>query len=153
SPDSPREPAEITDPKRAAGGWIPRMGAPKGLPAWLTQADLDYYVNEFTGSGFRGGINFYRNFHRNWETTPELTDRKISQPTAFIAGQRDGGIRGASAHPLSAPCPRGERRTAHGDHEPGRHRFPWRDAHPRRGPLGAAGEARGDQRGAVGVSY
>jgi epoxide hydrolase A/B len=102
SPDSPREPPEITDPKRAAGGWIPRIGAPKGLPPWLTQADLDYYVNEFTASGFRGGINFYRNFHRNWETTPQLTDRKISQPTAFIAGDRDVVIGGATAEQLTA---------------------------------------------------
>ncbi len=48
------------------------MGAAKGLPPWLTQADLDYYVGEFSQSGFRGGINYYRNFHRNWETTPQL---------------------------------------------------------------------------------
>jgi pimeloyl-ACP methyl ester carboxylesterase len=102
SPDSPREPPEITDPKRAAGGWTRRMGAAKGLPAWLTQADLDYYVNEFMASGFRGGINFYRNFHRNWEITPELADRKITQPALFIAGARDGVIRGATAEQLTA---------------------------------------------------
>ena len=106
SPDSPREPPEIKDQKRAAGGWIPRMGAPKGLPSWLTQADLDYYVTEFTASGFRGGINFYRNFHRNWETTPELTDRKINQPTTFIAGQRDVVIRGATAEQLTTTMSR-----------------------------------------------
>jgi pimeloyl-ACP methyl ester carboxylesterase len=106
SPDSPREPPQITDPKRSAGGWIGRMGAPKGLPAWLTQADLDYYVNEFTESGFRGGINFYRNFHRNWETTPQLADRKISQPTTFIAGDRDVVIRGATADQLTATMSR-----------------------------------------------
>jgi pimeloyl-ACP methyl ester carboxylesterase len=106
SPDSPREPPEITDPKRSAGGWSGRMGASKGLPSWLTRADLDYYVNEFTESGFRGGINFYRNFHRNWETTPELTDRKISQPTTFIAGQRDGVIRGATAEQLTTTMSR-----------------------------------------------
>jgi pimeloyl-ACP methyl ester carboxylesterase len=106
SPDSPREPPAITDPKRSAGGWIGRMGAPKGLPSWLTQADLDYYVNEFTQSGFRGGINFYRNFHRNWETTPELADRKISQPTTFIAGDRDGVIRGATAEQLTTTMSR-----------------------------------------------
>lgn len=106
SPDSPREPAEITDQKRSAGGWIGRMGAPKGLPSWLTQADLDYYVNEFTASGFRGGINFYRNFHRNWEITPELADRKVSQPTTFIAGDKDGVIRGATAEQLTTSMSR-----------------------------------------------
>jgi pimeloyl-ACP methyl ester carboxylesterase len=106
SPDSPREPPPITDPKRSAGGWIGRLGAPKGLPDWLTQADLDYFVNEFTGAGFRGGINFYRNFHRNWETTPQLTDRKIAQPTTFIAGERDVVIRGATAEQLTATMSR-----------------------------------------------
>ena len=82
------------------------MGAPKGLPSWLTQADLDYYVNEFTESGFRGGINFYRNFHRNWETTPQLADQKINVPAAFVAGDRDGVIRGASAEQLTASMSR-----------------------------------------------
>src|SRR5262249_4880940 len=101
SPDSPREQPEITDPKRAAGGWIPRLGAAKGLPPWLTHADLDYYVNQFTQAGFRGGINFYRNWHRNWETTPQLTGAKIAQPVLFIAGQKDGVIRGATADQLT----------------------------------------------------
>jgi pimeloyl-ACP methyl ester carboxylesterase len=102
SPDSPREPPQITDRKRAAGGWIPRMGAPKGLPAWLTQADLDYYVTEFKEAGFRGGINYYRNFHRNWETTPQLSGAKIDKPVLFIAGDKDTVIRGATADALRA---------------------------------------------------
>jgi pimeloyl-ACP methyl ester carboxylesterase len=102
SPDSPREPPQITDRKRAAGGWIPRLGAPKGLPDWLTQADLDYYVNEFKQAGFRGGINYYRNFHRNWETTPQLSGVKIDKPVLFIAGDKDSVIRGATTEALRA---------------------------------------------------
>jgi pimeloyl-ACP methyl ester carboxylesterase len=101
SPDSPRESPKISDPKRAAGGWTPRLGASKGLPSWLTQADLDFYVKEFSQSGFRGGINFYRNFHRNWETTPQLANAKITAPVMFIAGEKDGVIRGASAEQLT----------------------------------------------------
>lgn len=102
SPNSPRETPQITDRKRAAGGWIPRLGAPQGLPSWLTQADLDYYVAEFKEAGFRGGINYYRNFHRNWETTPQLTGAKIDEPVLFIAGDKDSVIRGASADALRA---------------------------------------------------
>jgi pimeloyl-ACP methyl ester carboxylesterase len=102
SPDSPREAPTVTDPKRAAGGWIPRLGAPKGLPNWLTQQDLDYYVNEFKEAGFRGGINYYRNFGRNWEITPELAGVKVKQPVAFLAGQQDIVIRGATADQLTA---------------------------------------------------
>ncbi len=100
SPDSPREAPQVTDPKASAGGWIPRLGAPKGLPDWLTQEDLDYYVNEFTEAGFRGGINYYRNFHRNWEITPQLSGAKVKQPVLFIAGEKDIVIQGATAEPL-----------------------------------------------------
>ncbi len=102
SPDSPREAPLVTDPKRAAGGWIPRLGAAKGLPDWLTSEDLDYYVAEFTQAGFRGGINYYRNFQRNWDTTPELAGAQVRQPVLFIAGSRDIVIRGASAEQLTA---------------------------------------------------
>jgi len=101
SPDSPRDPPTVTDPRRVAGGWIPRLGPAKGLPPWLMQADLDYYVNEFKEAGFRGGINYYRNFHRNWETTPQLAGATIAQPVLFIAGAQDVVIRGASAEQLT----------------------------------------------------
>ena len=102
SPDSPREAPAVTDPKRAAGGWIPRLGSPKGLPSWLTQTDLDYYVAEFKQAGFRGGINYYRNFHRNWETTPQFADVKITAPVLFLAGDKDVVIRGATVDALTA---------------------------------------------------
>jgi pimeloyl-ACP methyl ester carboxylesterase len=100
SPDSPTEAPTITDPKMSAGGWIGRMGALTEQPAWLTPADLDYYVNEFTRAGFRGGINYYRNFNRNWEITPQLTGAQITQPAMFLAGEKDTVIRGATREAL-----------------------------------------------------
>jgi pimeloyl-ACP methyl ester carboxylesterase len=102
SPGSPREAPLVTDPKRAAGGWIPRLGAAKGLPDWLTADDLDYIVGEFEAAGFRGGINYYRNFQRNWDTTPQLEGAQIRQPVLFIAGSHDVVIRGATAGQLTA---------------------------------------------------
>ena len=96
SPDSPRHAPEVTDPRRAAGGWIPRLGEPLGLPDWLDQSDLDYVVSEFERSGFRGGVNYYRNFHRNWEITADLQDTRITVPTLFIAGEQDVVIAGAN---------------------------------------------------------
>ena len=102
SPDSPRQAPVITDPARAAGGWIGRLGAPTGLPDWLTQADLDYVVGQFEMAGFRGGVNYYRNFHRNWEITEHLTETKVTVPTLFIAGESDVVIGGANATQLTA---------------------------------------------------
>jgi len=89
SPNSPRQPKQITDPKASAGGWIGRLGAATALPDWLTQADLDYMVDEFTRSGFAGGINYYRNFDRNWQLTAAVGDDTIAAPVQFIAGSDD----------------------------------------------------------------
>mgnify|MGYP002865716850 FL=1 len=96
SPDSPRHPPQVTDRHRSAGGWIPRLGAPVGLPDWLTEEDLDYFVKQFSAAGFRGGVNYYRNFHRNWEITPQLANARVTVPTLFIAGENDVVIAGAS---------------------------------------------------------
>ena len=102
SPSTPRNPPEVTDPHRSAGGWIPRFGEPTELPDWLSEEDLQYYVDSFTASGFRGGINYYRNFHRNWETTEELNGAQIDIPVIFLAGARDSVIRGATEDQLTA---------------------------------------------------
>ncbi len=107
-PDSPRMPPELTDPKMAAGGWIPRLGKPTASPSWLSDADLDYYVSKFEASGFRGGINYYRNFNNNWKSTPQLEGATIDIPVKFLAGEQDVVIRGANAESLekrmSATC-------------------------------------------------
>jgi len=88
SPDDPREPPSITDPDRRAGGFIGRWGRPRQLPGWLSAADLDFYVSEFRRRGFRGGVNFYRNFDRNWELMAGRS-QVIEVPALFIAGDRD----------------------------------------------------------------
>jgi pimeloyl-ACP methyl ester carboxylesterase len=106
SPTSPRQQATITDPARSAGGWIGRMGAPIGLPDWLTQEDLNYVVGQFETAGFRGGVNYYRNFQRNWEITEHLAATKIDVPTLFIAGERDMVIGGAGKEQLTGAMSR-----------------------------------------------
>ncbi len=62
---------------------------PGRLPGWLTQEDLDFYAAEFATSGFRGGINWYRNIDRNWELTGFLDGLKLTQPSVFAAGEHD----------------------------------------------------------------
>ena len=64
------------------------------LPAWLSEADLAYFTNIYTQSGFRGGLNWYRNIDRNWELTAAWQDAQIRQPSLFLAGSRDGVITG-----------------------------------------------------------
>ncbi|MDP7455721.1 MAG: alpha/beta hydrolase, partial [Gammaproteobacteria bacterium] len=52
-------------------------------------------------AGFRGGVNYYRNFGRNWEITPHLDGVKVQVPTLFIAGERDVVIGGATQAALT----------------------------------------------------
>jgi len=66
-----------------------RLPDPDPFPAWLTPADLDYFVGEFRRSGFRGPINRYRNHDRDFAYLQAFKDRRIDQPALFIGGQRD----------------------------------------------------------------
>ena len=59
------------------------------LPPWLSQEALDYFVGEFERNGFRGPLNWYRNFDRSWELSAPFAGRTIDQPSAFISGDRD----------------------------------------------------------------
>jgi pimeloyl-ACP methyl ester carboxylesterase len=70
-------------------GFIDRLPEPDALPDWISQDELDHYISEFSRTGFTGGLNWYRNFDRNWETTPQLTDAKITVPSLFMAGTAD----------------------------------------------------------------
>lgn len=65
---------------------------PDHLPPWLTDKDIDRFAEAFQQTGFRGGVNWYRNIDRNWELTPFLSGAKIQQPSLFIAGELDGVI-------------------------------------------------------------
>jgi epoxide hydrolase A/B len=89
SPGMEVDPPEITDPKASAGGWLPRLSSPHGLPPWLSQEDFDHCLAELARSGLRGGLNYYRNFDRNWQLTAELAGRQVTVPVIFLAGDQD----------------------------------------------------------------
>ncbi|MFT3978306.1 MAG: alpha/beta hydrolase [Sphingomonas bacterium] len=83
------------------------MVDPGTFPAWLTPADLDYYVGEFEASGFRGPINRYRNHERDFEWLQPYRDRRIEQPALFIGGGKDPATNlfGAVADPIALMRP------------------------------------------------
>lgn len=61
------------------------------LPGWITEDDIDVFATEFERTGFTGGINWYRNFDRNWELSAGWGERKVEMPAAFVAGA-DGPV-------------------------------------------------------------
>jgi pimeloyl-ACP methyl ester carboxylesterase len=84
-------------PPAASGGFpagmVPRKGArltnPESLPPWISEADIDVYVAEYTRSGFHGPLAWWRNIDRNWELMAPYAGSTVSVPALYIAGERD----------------------------------------------------------------
>ncbi len=72
-----------------AGGFLSRMANPETLPAWLSAADVDFYAQQFKRSGFRGGLNWYRNIDRNWELLAPFAGASVTVPALYMAGDLD----------------------------------------------------------------
>ena len=71
------------------GGFLTRSIDPSVLPSWLTEADVDFYADEFARTGFRGALNWYRNIDRNWELLAPFDRLRITVPALYVAGDRD----------------------------------------------------------------
>jgi pimeloyl-ACP methyl ester carboxylesterase len=74
----------------------PDMPAPDEVAAcgWLTDAELRVYVQEYSRTGFQGGLNWYR-CAIDADITRELAShagRCIEQPACFIGGAQDWGV-------------------------------------------------------------
>jgi pimeloyl-ACP methyl ester carboxylesterase len=93
SGDPPRRPAGAG---KGPAGMVPRGGgflnpldAPETLPPWLLESDIDFYADQFRHTGYRGGLNWYRNIDRNWELLAAWAGAKVSVPALYVAGERD----------------------------------------------------------------
>jgi pimeloyl-ACP methyl ester carboxylesterase len=71
------------------GGFLSRTRDPASLPPWLTEADIDVYAQQFKRSGFRGGLNWYRNIDRNWELMAPFAGASVNVPALYMAGDLD----------------------------------------------------------------
>ena len=71
------------------GGFLDGMVNPPYLPSWITEADIDFYAAEFAATGFRGGLNWYRDIDRNWELLAPFAGAKVTVPALYITGECD----------------------------------------------------------------
>jgi pimeloyl-ACP methyl ester carboxylesterase len=78
----------------AGQGFLGDVSPARPLPDWLSEADLAHFTEAYRKSGFRGGLNWYRNIDRNWELTAPWQGAQIFQPSLFIAGSNDSVITG-----------------------------------------------------------
>jgi pimeloyl-ACP methyl ester carboxylesterase len=82
--------------------WLDSRIPLNAMPPWITQTDIDFYSNEFKRSGFRGGLNWYRNIDRNWELLAPWAGAKVIVPALYVVGDRDLVVRFPGADKLIA---------------------------------------------------
>ena len=73
-------------------GFLARIPEPGSPPDWISRADFDVYVDEFTRGGFTAPLNWYRCFDRNWELTADPPAPTITVPALFIGGSADATL-------------------------------------------------------------
>ena len=77
----------------------PVVGEPLG-PADV----LESYCRVYERTGFRGGINWYRNIDRNAAEHPAVGTRPLDVPCLMLTAEWDPGLRPEFAEPMRTLC-------------------------------------------------
>lgn len=81
---------DIWKPGSQGKGYLDVLPEAPALPwPWLTEADIDHYVDEYTRTGFTGGLNWYRSADVEWRQMADWATNTIDVPTWLIAGAND----------------------------------------------------------------
>ena len=84
----------FTDKKFSTSNVRERSGILVGIPDipranFLTAQNLDYYVSAFRKTGFRGPLNWYRNYESNWKWLRPIAHRKVTIPALMVTASHD----------------------------------------------------------------
>ncbi len=74
----------------------------------LDDEEMAFFVETFTRTGFTGGINWYRNFTRNWERSADIVER-VDAPALMIMAEKDAVLPPSSADGMETWVPRLDR--------------------------------------------
>jgi pimeloyl-ACP methyl ester carboxylesterase len=73
-------------------------------PTFLTPDEMAAFVETFQRTGFTGGINWYRNFTRNWRLAEGLTE-KVTVPSLMVMAELDAVLPPSAADGMEAYVP------------------------------------------------
>jgi pimeloyl-ACP methyl ester carboxylesterase len=79
----------LTTSRQWTAQWAEEDGPARKRPPWLSESELEVYVDAFERTGFTGGLNWYRNIDRNWELTEAVAERRVQAPAMFLTGELD----------------------------------------------------------------
>jgi len=72
---------------------------------FLSDEDLQVYVDAFSAGGMRGPLNSYRNMDRNWGLTANLDGKLITQPSLMVMAENDPVLTPALAEGMETRVP------------------------------------------------
>ena len=75
--------------KPATAGLLDGLQEVDQPPFWCEPQAFAGYVATYAEQGFRGPLNWYRNFERNWQRSESLQGACILQPALFLIGDED----------------------------------------------------------------
>jgi pimeloyl-ACP methyl ester carboxylesterase len=70
----------------------------------MSKEELDFFIDTFTRTGFTGGINWYRNFTRNWEESAGQAEH-VGVPSLMIMAEDDVVLSPAMAEGMEKYVP------------------------------------------------
>ncbi|XP_077008977.1 bifunctional epoxide hydrolase 2 isoform X2 [Tamandua tetradactyla] len=79
----------ITPNIREKGGLLVDSPEKPSLSKMVTEEEIQFYVQQFKRSGFRGPLNWYRNVDRNWQWGCKGVGRKILVPALMVTAEKD----------------------------------------------------------------
>jgi pimeloyl-ACP methyl ester carboxylesterase len=76
-------------------GYIEAMEETPPLPwPWLSALELEFFVSEYSQSGFTGGLNWYRSMDLKWEQRRPFEGVQSGVPAWFVGSERDVDLEG-----------------------------------------------------------
>lgn len=66
-----------------------RFATPDKMPAWLTEQDLDVFVDALERGGLSGPLSFYRNLENNWNDLASMEGKPLTVPAMFLGAEYD----------------------------------------------------------------
>jgi pimeloyl-ACP methyl ester carboxylesterase len=96
--------AAFADGKLNMNPFLDIESAPELGDPLLSKEDFEHYVAAFSRTGFRGGINWYRNIDGNALEHPEVGVTPLSVPCLMLMADRDPALRPEFAADMPERC-------------------------------------------------
>jgi pimeloyl-ACP methyl ester carboxylesterase len=66
-----------------------RFATPERMPDWLSERDLDVFVDALERGGFAGPLSYYHNLDNDWAELEPMRGKPLAPPAMFLGAEYD----------------------------------------------------------------